>query len=102
MHAHSGCRARRQLVAHTPSPSRSRSGRAPEYLRLNPRVLEITRHFFETKKPIVAICHGAQILSAAGARARWEVLGSGAGLHGDEGAAACCRRRRQPASMHAG
>ena len=41
-------------------------GRAPEYLRLNPRVLEIVRHFFTAKKPVAAICHGAQILSAAG------------------------------------
>ncbi len=41
-------------------------GRAPEYLRLNPKVLEITRHFFDTNKPVAAICHGAQILSAAG------------------------------------
>lgn len=41
-------------------------GRAPEYLRLNPRVLEIVRHFDSTKKPIAAICHGAQILAAAG------------------------------------
>ncbi len=40
-------------------------GRAPEYLRLNDRVLEITRHFAENNKPIAAICHGAQILSAA-------------------------------------
>ena len=43
-------------------------GRAPEYLRLNPRVLEITRHFFEKAKPVASICHGPQILSAAGAR----------------------------------
>lgn len=42
-------------------------GRAPEYLRLNQRVLEITRHFFDAKKPVAAICHGLQILSAAGA-----------------------------------
>jgi len=41
-------------------------GRAPEYLRLNPRVLDITRHFFQAGKPVAAICHGAQILSAAG------------------------------------
>ena len=40
-------------------------GRAPEYLRLNPRVLEIVRHFAETNKPIAAICHAAQILAAA-------------------------------------
>jgi protease I len=40
-------------------------GRAPEYLRLNPRVLEIVRHFSGSGKPIAAICHGAQILAAA-------------------------------------
>jgi protease I len=40
-------------------------GRAPEYLRLNPRVLEIVRHFAQANKPIAAICHGAQILAAA-------------------------------------
>jgi protease I len=41
-------------------------GRAPEYLRLEPRVLEIVRHFAEANKPIAAVCHGAQLLSAAG------------------------------------
>jgi len=41
-------------------------GRAPEYLRLNPRVLEIVRHFARERKPIAAICHGAQVLVAAG------------------------------------
>jgi protease I len=41
-------------------------GRAPEYIRLNPRVLEITRHFFDTNKPVAAICHGPQVLAAAG------------------------------------
>lgn len=41
-------------------------GRAPEYLRLNPRVLAIVRHFAEAGKPIAAICHGAQLLTAAG------------------------------------
>ena len=41
-------------------------GRAPEYIRLNPRVLEIVRHFAAAKKPIAAICHGAQLLAAAG------------------------------------
>lgn len=40
-------------------------GRAPEYLRLNPRVLEIVRHFASGGKPIAAICHGAQLLAAA-------------------------------------
>jgi protease I len=41
-------------------------GRAPEYLRLNPRVLEIVQHFSQADKPIAAICHGAQLLAAAG------------------------------------
>jgi protease I len=41
-------------------------GRAPEYLRLNERVLEIVRYFAEADKPLASICHGAQILSAAG------------------------------------
>lgn len=41
-------------------------GRSPEYLRLNSRVLEIVRHFDAAVKPIAAICHGAQILAAAG------------------------------------
>src|SRR5260370_25644513 len=40
-------------------------GRAPEYLRLNPKVLEIVRYFAETGKPIAALCHGPQILAAA-------------------------------------
>lgn len=39
-------------------------GRAPEYIRLNPRVLEIVRHFAAAKKPIAAICHAAQVLAA--------------------------------------
>ena len=41
-------------------------GRAPEYIRLNPRVLEIVRHFAAAKKPIASMCHGAQVLAAAG------------------------------------
>ena len=41
-------------------------GRAPEYIRLNPRVLEIVRHFATADKPIAAICHAAQLLAAAG------------------------------------
>lgn len=40
-------------------------GRAPEYLRLNPAVLEVVRHFARANKPIAAICHGAQLLAAA-------------------------------------
>jgi protease I len=41
-------------------------GRAPEYIRLNARVLEIVRYFATAKKPIAAICHAAQVLAAAG------------------------------------
>jgi protease I len=40
-------------------------GRAPEYIRLNPRVLQIVRHFFEANKPVAAVCHALQILAAA-------------------------------------
>ena len=41
-------------------------GRAPEYLRLNPKVIAAVQHFASANKPIAAICHGAQLLSAAG------------------------------------
>jgi len=41
-------------------------GRAPEYIRLNPRVLDIVRHFADARKPIASICHGQQVLVAAG------------------------------------
>lgn len=41
-------------------------GRAPEYLRLNPRVLELTRGIAQANKPIATLCHGLQILTAAG------------------------------------
>lgn len=41
-------------------------GRAPEYLRLNARVIEITQEFDKVGKPIAAICHGPQLLVAAG------------------------------------
>lgn len=41
-------------------------GRAPEYLRMNARVVEITRHFLAADKPVASICHGAQLLAATG------------------------------------
>ncbi|NCQ18453.1 MAG: protease [Ignavibacteria bacterium CG22_combo_CG10-13_8_21_14_all_37_15] len=41
-------------------------GRAPEYLRLNEKILEIARYFAVNNLPIAAVCHGAQILAAAG------------------------------------
>lgn len=40
-------------------------GRAPEYLRLNAKVIEIVKHFATANKPIAAVCHGIQILTAA-------------------------------------
>jgi protease I len=41
-------------------------GRAPEYIRLHEPVLALVRHFAQANKPIAAICHGAQVLAAAG------------------------------------
>src|SRR5437879_13843504 len=48
-------------------------GRAPEYLRLNEAVLGTVRHFFTADKPVAAICHGPQILTAAGVIKRRKV-----------------------------
>ena len=48
--------------------------RAPEYIRLDPRVIEIVKHFGATKKPIAAICHGPQLLVAAGVVAGCECM----------------------------
>lgn len=41
-------------------------GRAPEYLRLNDTLIAMVKHFFDDNKPVAAVCHGAQILAAAG------------------------------------
>ena len=41
-------------------------GRAPEYIRLNSKVIEIVKDFFKQNKPVAAICHGPQVLAAAG------------------------------------
>ena len=41
-------------------------GRAPEYIRMNARVLEIVRYFMKGNKPVAAICHAPQVLAAAG------------------------------------
>jgi protease I len=41
-------------------------GRAPEYIRLNEKVLSFVRSFADANKPIAAVCHGAQVLAAAG------------------------------------
>ncbi|SEA84414.1 DJ-1/PfpI family protein [Paraburkholderia sartisoli] len=40
-------------------------GRAPEYLRMNQKVIDIVRQFAEAKKPVAAVCHAAQLLAAA-------------------------------------
>lgn len=40
-------------------------GRAPEYIRLDPKVIQYTRYFFENNLPVAAICHGIQVLTAA-------------------------------------
>ncbi|MBS9402818.1 DJ-1/PfpI family protein [Halomonas sp. TRM85114] len=48
-------------------------GRAPEYLRLDERVLDMVRHFVEHDKPIAVICHGAQLLAAAVSLEGWRV-----------------------------
>lgn len=40
-------------------------GRAPEYIRLNERVIEIVQEFEKAQKPIASICHGPQLLIAA-------------------------------------
>ncbi len=41
-------------------------GRAPEYLRYDADLLRLTRHFFEKQKPVAMVCHGIEILTAAG------------------------------------
>jgi protease I len=41
-------------------------GRAPEYIRENEDLLRITRHFFETGKPVASVCHGVEIPARAG------------------------------------
>ncbi|MBO8162618.1 MAG: DJ-1/PfpI family protein [Brevibacillus sp.] len=38
-------------------------GRAPEHIRLHPRLKSIVAHFFEANKPVAVICHGAQVLT---------------------------------------
>lgn len=40
-------------------------GRAPEYIRYNKELMAITRHFFETGKPVASVCHGVEIIAAA-------------------------------------
>lgn len=41
-------------------------GRAPEYLRYDADLLKLTRAFFESGKPVASVCHGIEIVAAAG------------------------------------
>ncbi len=41
-------------------------GRAPEYIREDEDLLNVTRHFFEKNKPIASVCHGVEIPARAG------------------------------------
>jgi protease I len=41
-------------------------GRAPEYLRYDKDLLRVTRHFFDANKPVAVVCHGVEIVAAAG------------------------------------
>ncbi|MEJ2540250.1 MAG: DJ-1/PfpI family protein [Gemmatimonadota bacterium] len=50
-------------------------GRAPEYIRLDPDVLAAVRHFTDEGKPVAAVCHGVQLLAAAGAVEGREMTG---------------------------
>ncbi len=40
-------------------------GRAPEYIRLDDKVIHTVKHFADTNKPIASICHGPQVLLTA-------------------------------------
>ena len=48
-------------------------GRAPEYLRGYEQVLDAVRHFFEAEKPVATLCHGPQVLAAAGVLEGYEM-----------------------------
>ncbi len=41
-------------------------GRAPEYIRYDPDLVRVTKHFFEMNKPIASVCHGVEIPAYAG------------------------------------
>lgn len=51
-------------------------GRGPEYIRTDPRIQAMVRHFHETKKPIFTICHGVQILVAVDGVVRGKSVGA--------------------------
>lgn len=84
-------------------------GRAPEFLRYDPDLISIVRHFFAEKKPVASICHGVEILAAAGViqgldvttipRCRFDVEAVGARYVGEplviSGNLFCCRFKRE-------
>ena len=51
-------------------------GRGPEYIRTDPRVQAMVRHFHDTGKPIFTICHGVQILVAVDGVVRGKKVGA--------------------------
>ena len=78
-------------------------GRSPEYLRLTPRVIEIVQEFFAANKPVAAICHSTQILTAANvlkgkkrqphiSRSWYDITLAG-GEYVAVDASGCCRRQ---------
>ena len=69
-------------------------GRAPEYLRYDRDLLRITRHFFETRKPVAALCHGIEILTAADCiRGRTVTTVAKCALDAEQGGAATSTNR---------
>ena len=83
-------------------------GRAPEYLRYDSHLLAVTRHFFETAKPVAMVCHGVEIAAAARCQVRsryhrlWRLLCRCPGGGGwQSGQRAHLARQRQPhATVH--
>ena len=72
-------------------------GRAPEYLRLDNRVILIVRSFAEANKPIAAICHAAQILATADVIRGRRVSGySACAPRSAPGRGRVCRYRARP------
>jgi protease I len=63
-------------------------GRAPEYLRYDQHLLRIVRHLHDKGRPVASVCHGIEIVAAAGiikgrtvttvAKCRFDAEGGGA------------------------
>jgi protease I len=41
-------------------------GRAPEYIRYDPDLMRVTRSFFMRNLPVASVCHGIEVIAAAG------------------------------------